>query len=544
MKTRFRSLITFICLLFLVGGCSLFGKKPEPPRPTPKPEPFLKSIEHPFLKVNGSRMTEPAGELDFGALPAAQEGWDDAHKYMNWANSMAVYIHNTGDEAVKLASMKLTDVQTEEPANPFDTCGLEFPGFEVGPGEILPDRICYFPTLQARSRVTVTYYDADGNPVLAVPVTGTGRALGDYEPPPMGARGDYRIKQYKPEEEVRFENGLFMKGGVPIGVRDGGRAATECTLAITGGGHIPNPKVSALGGTATNTHNLGLNQGVPSDEINTGQYVTLALEITGGDGVQCQLVSTFWRIGGRVLWDYQEDFRGSIASIQFDAAKSRMNPIQLYWKNTGTHTVYADVAYKENGVDKQATVQRDFVVETDQTDIDRQMEDFYVWNHKAKVLIDHRAWHYNSTFSHCASGEAFFTFHKGFIGAANHWRLLFNYPVLTAWDPGASAPPTDPATNHNARGGGFSTVLNAKPGMYDLNGNGRNVIGRCPQNAGVKKLKDFATAKHLSDEMEFGWHGRVHVNVGGEMSGPSNSPKDPVFYKWHKMVDEVYDQYR
>jgi Common central domain of tyrosinase len=546
---NFKAVVWFLLFALVFSGCATGPNSVTLQGDGMDLEPFLTSIDHPALKVSSGRLTEINSALDFGSLPAI-DTWSPEFKYMSLPNRLAFYIHNTGSEAVELAAIRLDRVQTEEPTSPFDTCEMEFPGVKIAPGEIFMDTICYFPTRKVTSQVTFTYLNKNGEPILSIPIKGSGRALNDYEAPPIGALGDFEIKKYKPEKEMAIQNNQLMENGKPVGLPKEGywsrykKAPPGCILAITGGGHIPNPRITVVGGTARNTTNIGINQGKVTDEINTGQFVTLVVEIASTDGSICVLDSTFWRIEGRFMWDYEEDFSGSITSIQFDAQKTRQNPIQLYWKNTGTHTVLVDVTYTENGVSHSLTLQRDFIVETDMIDIDRQMEDFYSWNHKGKVLVDHRAWHWNSRHRACRSSETFFTFHKGFLSTANHWRLLFNFPAITSWDPGVRPPPADPPSNHNGRNARFNTILNAKPRYYDINGNGRAVRTRCPQNRGVTRLKQFATPKHLGDEMEFRWHGNVHVRVGGEMGTIPVSPKDPVFYKWHKTIDGVYDAYK
>src|SRR5258708_25708397 len=91
--------------------------------------------------------------------------------------------------------------------------------------------------------------------------------------------------------------------------------------------------------------------------------------------------------------------------------------------------------------------------------------------------------------------------------------------------PAATQPPFDPTLNHI-------------PTWFTLAG------GAISASSGmtIKRLGDFATLADFSNYLEGTWHGQVHCNVGGMMC-TFQSPRDPLLFRWHGIIDPLYQNY-
>jgi hypothetical protein len=485
------------------------------------------------------------GALDFGALPAGE--FMHHMRFMSPLYTALVLVSNETGAPLRLERVEIGDVETSERENPFTTCGHPFRPYSLATGKRLAIGLCYHPATQTPSQAVARIHDDSGRIVAALELRGRGRALREGETPPMGLMGPDPVEDRGRKGHVEVRDGqlieattgrVFERQGEPVDEPQ--RRKEPCVVEIVGGGEIPDPTVAAVdpGSTAVNTGNLGLDQGVTGDEINVAQHVILDIEITCPDGTRPRPTAVLWTLGGDEIKDYAEEIRsGTVRQIPMDPADLTALPRDLYWKDTGTHRVECKVDFAWNGQALTANVVRDFVVERNATDIDRQMEDFYIWNHEAKVLKDHYSWHPSNPFGVCFStGQAdFFVFHRLMLGSAFAFRDTFGYGIVPYWD-GTQALPVSPDSLHADRAPlaiPFST-----PAWYTRFGNGD--ISPCHR---AEKLADFPTAGALAEEMEGEWHGLGHVSVGGTMNS-FNAPKDPVFFRWHKAIDNVYHNWR
>lgn len=55
---------------------------------------------------------------------------------------------------------------------------------------------------------------------------------------------------------------------------------------------------------------------------------------------------------------------------------------------------------------------------------------------------------------------------------------------------------------------------------------------------GYTSLAEFQSLDQLGRSIDHGWHGTVHNTIGGDMS-QFHSPIDPIFWRWHRWVDQV-----
>jgi hypothetical protein len=56
------------------------------------------------------------------------------------------------------------------------------------------------------------------------------------------------------------------------------------------------------------------------------------------------------------------------------------------------------------------------------------------------------------------------------------------------------------------------------------------------------RLWQFASLDQLGFAIDAGWHGKVHNTIGGDMQ-QFHSPIDPIFWPWHKWIEEIRSQW-
>lgn len=536
-----------------------------PPEPTPTTDEPIAPTEEPIPAIPGPTMLEAArtadgvalyaesaveqnaesGVVDFGSLPAGR--YMENMRFMSPLYRTVLLVENNRAEPLSIEALEIGEAETEQPSNPFTACGVEFVPYELAPGDRLEVYVCFHPERPGPSSGSARIR-GEGEEILAeVGLVGRGRKLEPGEAVPMGLiPPEGHFHDMGDEGNVELRDGQLIEttsGDDVTPTHDRNEppedATRGCEVSITGGGEIPNPAVMAQhpGTTAINTGNLGFDQGVAGDEINVGQHVILDVAIACPDGARPRPTAVVWTLPGAPIRDYEEAIRtGTVTTTALTEADLRTTPRDLYWTATGTHRVEAQVDYTWNGQPQRTTATRDVVVERNAADIDRQMEDFYLWNHEAKVLKAHYAWHPANPSNACSStgGADFYEFHRLMLGSANGFRTTFGYGPISYWD-GTQALPVSPDSLHANRAPGgipFPT-----PSYYTFTGG--PLVSACKR---AKTLHDFSTAADLADEMEAEWHGRGHVRVGGEMSA-YNSPKDPIFFRWHRAVDIIYDNW-
>lgn len=238
-------------------------------------------------------------------------------------------------------------------------------------------------------------------------------------------------------------------------------------------------------------------------------------------------------------------------------------------------------------------------VERNAVDINKQAEDFYLTNHPVSTnvglaLNEHVKWHtappdvspgpdgifgapgtpaglddvpappddeqWKQIFDNPAyDGTLFFDFHTAYINRLNEWREEFGYPPVVVWDTSMTYP-TGPDIDHTGRNAYSPHADSIKPTWFTITG---GTLGRffnsqpCDTAAGQTRLLNFkrlpgpdgilGTAddveipdgrKHLGCAVTHPWHNHVHGDVGGIM-GSLQSPRDPIFWRWHAFIDTV-----
>ncbi|HLN35132.1 MAG TPA: tyrosinase family protein [Nitrososphaeraceae archaeon] len=132
-------------------------------------------------------------------------------------------------------------------------------------------------------------------------------------------------------------------------------------------------------------------------------------------------------------------------------------------------------------------------------------------------------------------GEHAFITHRNFIGDLESWLASHGgskFVPLPMWDPGNSIPSefnvVKPQDNSTPR-----------PPLQNLNPN----IPK-PANLNSPALCTLTTnGDILWNNHVDGWHGAVHVTIGGTMGDITIAPAAPIFFCWHGFVDEIYEDY-
>jgi len=346
---------------------------------------------------------------------------------------------------------------------------------------------------------------------------------------------------------------------------------TPCTVVIEGQTLSPTPP----GTPATPDKGAPTSIGDGST-MNVGQWVKFTAKVTGG-----QAPFTFsWGVDGVqvtaiILKDYDEAVSRGFKPVPMVQNDFEKKEIAFYWKPFANQ-IHPQNAGPQDRKVRVSVIGADFggchneitiKVERNTTDPDKQAGDFYTLMHdgpvyKHAVVNEHKSWHEKPAHkSTAAAHDGFFKFHRQFIGRFQQWRTEFGYGEYFTWDPKDKPPADDkdPSTGENiahprntfynpATGCGGRPC--AKPTWFTLDGGPNERLGLglpCDTEAGQKSLKGavaprFSSLELLGCAVEWGWHGEVHVAVGGTtgLYNAATAPKDPLFWPWHKFVDGIY----
>jgi hypothetical protein len=125
--------------------------------------------------------------------------------------------------------------------------------------------------------------------------------------------------------------------------------------------------------------------------------------------------------------------------------------------------------------------------------------------------------------------------HREMLADFDNWRQQNGYKKLIPWDPAKKIPNSlqyEPRGNNNPR-------LPLDP-WFTIKGSTR----REPVT-GHRRLADFVDSNELGAIITW-WHNAVHGTVGGnqgDMNNPARAPRDPVFWRFHKFIDNVYTRW-
>ena len=132
------------------------------------------------------------------------------------------------------------------------------------------------------------------------------------------------------------------------------------------------------------------------------------------------------------------------------------------------------------------------------------------------------------------TGEHAFITHRNFIGDMEAWLATHGggqFVPLPSWNPANPIPAEFNVVKPQDNG-------TPRPALVNLNPNRPKPPGLNPP-----ALCGIANADVLWDANVDGWHGGVHLTIGGTMGDITIAPAAPIFFSWHGFVDEIYDDY-
>jgi hypothetical protein len=155
-------------------------------------------------------------------------------------------------------------------------------------------------------------------------------------------------------------------------------------------------------------------------------------------------------------------------------------------------------------------------------------------------MQEHMDWHTNPANKNKLGnyGERFLDFHGQFIAKFDVFRASKGLLPVNGWDP---ATPIPPALSHDhflmaPRNTDNPAAVDphcATPTWATEAGGTDPAPGY-----GYTSLIQFKSLDELGRAIDSGWHATVHNTIGGDMS-QFHSPIDPVFWRWHRWVDNV-----
>jgi hypothetical protein len=126
-------------------------------------------------------------------------------------------------------------------------------------------------------------------------------------------------------------------------------------------------------------------------------------------------------------------------------------------------------------------------------------------------------------------GSKFLRMHRHMLEEFDAWRRSNGFKKVVAWNPARRIPSNIQHTgrqNNNPR-------LPLESWFTKRGGR------RSEPATENRKLGDFDNENQLGAVITW-WYNAVHGSIGGDMSFASRAPADPVFWRFHKFLDDVY----
>ncbi len=135
-------------------------------------------------------------------------------------------------------------------------------------------------------------------------------------------------------------------------------------------------------------------------------------------------------------------------------------------------------------------------------------------------------------------GERFLLFHQHYVEEFDAYRISQGFLPVTAWDPSTPIPAAlshdYPLMDPRDTDYPYSIDPACKTPTWATFAGGSE-----PDPIhGYTRLGQFQSLDELGRSIDSGWHGTVHNTIGGDMSH-LHSPIDPIFWRWHKWVDNI-----
>lgn len=131
------------------------------------------------------------------------------------------------------------------------------------------------------------------------------------------------------------------------------------------------------------------------------------------------------------------------------------------------------------------------------------------------------------------SGAQLFEGHRAYLGKMETWLTQNNgaqFSPLPKWYPETKIPQEFNIVKPMDNGDLYPPLQNLNPNK------------QIPQAFQKPSLCSFNNAVEVGNAIN-GWHGDVHIAVGGAMGNAMISPAAPIFWCWHGFLDDVYSDF-
>ena len=157
-------------------------------------------------------------------------------------------------------------------------------------------------------------------------------------------------------------------------------------------------------------------------------------------------------------------------------------------------------------------------------------------------LEDHKTWHHTHGPGIADFGDQFFAYHHQILQDFDAWRTDHGFQPVVAWDPGTPIPPEVP---HAGRASNDPSRVDARcrrPTWLTRRGG----TARDPEFM-ASKLAEFTARNYVGfsimSQADPAWHGTVHNAIGGDMGDLHTAPRDPIFWRFHKLIDQISEEW-
>lgn len=151
----------------------------------------------------------------------------------------------------------------------------------------------------------------------------------------------------------------------------------------------------------------------------------------------------------------------------------------------------------------------------------------------------HGDWHRNNLPGSAEFGARFLTMHGHMAMAYDEWREERGHEPVPAWDPALPIPESAFHPGRTTSDPASTCPTCVTPSWFTLEGG-----DAVDPHSGAQRLADFESADQLGRSINAPgspeWHTSVHDAIGGDMGDNSTAARDPVFWLFHRTIDDVF----
>jgi hypothetical protein len=166
----------------------------------------------------------------------------------------------------------------------------------------------------------------------------------------------------------------------------------------------------------------------------------------------------------------------------------------------------------------------------------------YLGEHR-ELVSGHQHWHSENYRSLPDYGDLFLAFHRKLVRDFDVWRAERGYPPLRPWDPATPIPAQAAHPGRLSENPSAVDPLCRRPTWFTVEGG----TTRDP-DFGAARLGDFPSANQFGRAIDSvtppAWHTRVHWTIGGDMVDQHRVVLDPIFWRFHKFIDHLWDEWQ